>query len=96
MQALTDIYAEMTNLEYWMGRGLGWRKQITRPVTWEPQGRAMSWSIHEDSISAGCEEELHCILRSLINKSGSGVIQRGCQGERKAKKISHHVGLGTR
>lgn len=62
MQALPDIYADMANLEYWMGRGLGWRKQITRPVTWEPQGRAMSWSIHEDSIPDGCEEELHCIL----------------------------------
>jgi hypothetical protein len=30
MPALTDLYAEMANLGYWMGRGFGWRKQITR------------------------------------------------------------------
>lgn len=72
MQALTDIYAEMANLEHWMRRGLGWRKQITRPATWVSQGRAMSWSIRKESIPAGCEEELRCILRPMNNKSGSG------------------------
>lgn len=90
MQALTDIYAEMANLEHWMGRRFGWchpgvagtGNVLVYPrrvdPRWVRRGITLHSSTHDQQVGEW------------------PVIQRGCQEEHKAKNISRYVGLDTR